>query len=56
MPLEAKIEAETVDQEDEIVSETVEQNLKPWESKCGEREETKPEKMKQNVVLGDRKL
>ena len=29
LPLKAKIEAETVDQEDEIVSETVEQNLKP---------------------------
>ena len=29
LPLEAKIEAETVDQEDETVSEIVEQKLKP---------------------------
>ena len=29
LPLEAKIEAETIEQEDETVSETVEQKLKP---------------------------
>ena len=46
------LEAETVEQEDETVSETVEQKLKPWESKGGEGEGTKPETMNQNV--GDR--
>ena len=38
LPLEAKIKAETVEQGDEIVSEIVEQKLKPWysvdETKC----------------------
>ena len=29
LPLEAKTEAKTIEQEDEIVSETVEQKLKP---------------------------
>ena len=48
--LEAKIEAEIVEQEDEIMSEMIEQKLKPWESKGGEGEETKPETMKQNMV------
>ena len=32
------------------MSETIEQKLKPWESKGGEGEETKPEMMKQNMV------
>ena len=48
--LEAKTEAETIEQEDETVSETIEQKLKLWESKGGEGEGTKPETMKQNVV------
>ena len=56
LSLEAKTEAKTIEQEEEIVSETVEQKLKPWESKSGEGEGTKPETMKQNVELGDRKL
>ena len=30
LPLEAKIEAETIEQEDETMSETVEHKLKPW--------------------------
>ena len=46
------LEAETVEQEDETVSEKVEQKLKPWESKGGEGEGTKPETMNQN--MGDR--
>ena len=53
---EAETEAKTVEQEDETVSEIVEQKLKLWESKSGEGEGTKPETMKQNVRLGDRKL
>ena len=53
---EAETEAKTVEQEDETVSEIVEQKLKLWESKSGEGEGTKPETMKQNVGLGDRKL
>ena len=52
MPLEAETEAETVEQEDETVSEKVEQKLKLWESKGGEGEGTKPETMNQN--MGDR--
>ena len=56
LPLEAEIEAKTIEQEDETVSETIEQKLKSWESKSGEGEGTKPETMKQNVGLGDRKL
>ena len=43
--LESKIEAETIELEDETVSETVEQKLKSWESKGGEGEETKPKTM-----------
>ena len=43
LPLEAKIEAETVEKEDETVSEIVEQKLKLWESKSGEGKGTKPE-------------
>ena len=49
LPLEAKTEAEIVEQEDKTMSETVEQKLKPWESKGGEGEGTKPKTMKQNV-------
>ena len=48
----SRIEVETVEQEDETVSETVEQKLKQWESEGGEGEGTKPETMNQNV--GDR--
>ena len=54
LPLEAKTEAEIIEQEDETMSETVEQKLKPWESKGGEGEGTKPKTMKQNV--GDMNL
>ena len=50
LPLEAKIEAETIEQEDETMSETIEQKLKSWETKGEEGEGTKPETMKQNVV------
>ena len=37
LPLEAKTEAETIEQEDEAVSEMIEQKLKLWESKGGGR-------------------
>ena len=47
LPLEAKIKAETVEQGDEIVSEIVEQKLKPWYSVDETKREMIEQKLKQ---------
>ena len=47
LSLEAKIEAETAEQEDETVSETVEQKLKPWYGVDETKHETIEQKLKQ---------
>ena len=47
LPLEAKIESETVEQEDKTVSEIVEQKLKPWYGVDETKRETIEQKLKQ---------
>ena len=47
LPLEAKIEAETVEQEDETVSEIVEQKLKSWYGVDETKREMIEQKLKQ---------
>ena len=60
LPLEAKIEAETVEQEDETMSETIEHKLKPWYGVDETKREMIEQKLKQvgkgkELNLKDRK-